>query len=66
MKRWCDAVVTLDMWAVLWFPLLVAVLVLSNAAVYLVFEGGDRHHLPLVPLIMAILLHRVTASKKEG
>ena len=29
---------------------LAAVLVLSNAAVYLVFEGGDRHHLPLVPL----------------
>jgi 4-amino-4-deoxy-L-arabinose transferase-like glycosyltransferase len=44
---------------------LVAVLILSNAAVYLVFEGGDRHHLPLVPLIVAILLHQTTRNEKE-
>lgn len=29
-----------------------AVVVLSNLVVYAVFEGGDRHHLPFVPLLL--------------
>lgn len=33
-----------------------AVTIFSNAAVYAVFEGGDRHHLPLVPLIVVATL----------
>ncbi|HMP74721.1 MAG TPA: glycosyltransferase family 39 protein [Kiritimatiellia bacterium] len=32
----------------------VALIVLSNAAVYMVFEGGDRHHLPFVPLVILL------------
>jgi len=35
--------------------LLVGVIILSNALVYVVFEGGDRHHLPMVPLIIVSL-----------
>ncbi|HMP73913.1 MAG TPA: glycosyltransferase family 39 protein [Kiritimatiellia bacterium] len=31
---------------------LFGVLLLSNAVVYVIYEGGDRHHLPLVPLIL--------------
>lgn len=37
------------------FELLAGVVILSNAAVYVVFEGGDRHHLPLVPLVIILL-----------
>ncbi len=33
-----------------------AVIVISNAAVYAVFEGGDRHHLPYVPLVIVATL----------
>ena len=32
------------------------ILIISNAVVYMVFEGGDRHHLPLVPLIIILAL----------
>jgi hypothetical protein len=37
------------------FEVLVGVLILSNALIYVVFEGGDRHHLPLVPLILVLV-----------
>ncbi len=37
------------------YEALAGVLILSNALVYVVFEGGDRHHLPLVPLIMVLI-----------
>lgn len=40
------------------FELLAGVILLSNAAVYMVFEGGDRHHLPLVPLLVVIGMER--------
>lgn len=42
-----------DLW-----ELLVAVVVGSNLVVYAVFEGGDRHHLPLVPLLVVLALSR--------
>lgn len=32
--------------------ILAACLVLPNVLVYLLFEGGDRHHLPFIPLIL--------------
>ncbi len=35
--------------------LAVAIVIFSNAFVYATFEGGDRHHLPLVPLLVASL-----------
>lgn len=38
---------------------LLEIIILSNALVYLVYEGGARHHLPMVPL----LLLWMTASK---
>ncbi len=38
------------------YEALAGVLIWSNAVVYLVFEGGDRHHLPLVPLLVVMLL----------
>lgn len=38
------------------YEILSGVLILSNALVYVVFEGGDRHHLPLVPLILLCLI----------
>jgi hypothetical protein len=46
------------------FEVLVGVLVLSNAVVYMVFEGGDRHHLPLVPLI-AVLVAVIHVDEKK-
>lgn len=45
---------------------LAAVLVLSNAAVYLVFEGGDRHHLPLVPLLAVAAASLLARGDKES
>jgi len=33
---------------------LAAILVLTHGMVYLVFEGGARHHLPLVPLLLIV------------
>lgn len=42
-----------------------AIVIGSNAAVYALFEGGDRHHLPMVPLIVvsafALVNHRAKA-----
>ncbi len=43
------------------FEWMTGVLILSNAVVYLVFEGGDRHHLPFVPLIVLLMLAPGTA-----
>lgn len=37
------------------YEVLAGVVILSNALVYVVFEGGDRHHLPLVPLIIVLI-----------
>ena len=34
----------------------VAVVIGSNLVVYAVFEGGDRHHLPFVPLLIVLAL----------
>lgn len=42
--------------------LLVGVIILSNALVYVVFEGGDRHHLPMVPLVIISLFSVVKSS----
>ncbi|HMP88961.1 MAG TPA: glycosyltransferase family 39 protein [Kiritimatiellia bacterium] len=36
------------------YEILAGVIIISNAVVYVVFEGGDRHHLPLVPLIAVL------------
>ncbi|MBN2561230.1 MAG: hypothetical protein JXQ75_09900, partial [Phycisphaerae bacterium] len=36
--------------------LVVAVVVVANALVYMVFEGGARHHLPLVPLLVPCVM----------
>ncbi len=44
---------------------LLGVLVLSNAVVYLVFEGGDRHHLPFVPLIAGWALGIYLRTEKD-
>jgi len=44
------------------YELLAGVLILSNALVYVVFEGGDRHHLPLVPLILLYLMPCIGTS----
>ena len=38
------------------YEVLAGVIILSNAVVYMVFEGGDRHHLPLVPLIILVVV----------
>ena len=46
------------------YEVLFGVVVLSNAVVYLVFEGGDRHHLPLVPLI-AVLVTAIHIEEKK-
>ncbi|MEM7393318.1 MAG: hypothetical protein AAF492_13320, partial [Verrucomicrobiota bacterium] len=32
--------------------LIIAVTVMLNVAVYILFEGGARHHLPFVPLLI--------------
>jgi 4-amino-4-deoxy-L-arabinose transferase-like glycosyltransferase len=40
------------------FEVLLAIIVLSHALVYCVYEGGARHHLPMVPLIMLYVLER--------
>jgi len=47
------------------FEALTGVLVLSNALVYVVFEGGDRHHLPLVPLII-LLVCSINRHREAG
>jgi hypothetical protein len=41
------------------------VMVLSNALIYIVFEGGDRHHLPLVPLLVALVAEMLTESRRR-
>lgn len=46
------------------FEMLAGVVIISNAAVYVIFEGGDRHHLPLVPLIALLVI--VYASRHTG
>ncbi len=38
------------------YEILCAAVVLSNLAVFAVFEGGDRHRLPLVPLVLVLAL----------
>jgi hypothetical protein len=43
--------------------ILTGVIVLSNAVVYLVFEGGDRHHLPLIPLIISMYFDAGRSAK---
>jgi hypothetical protein len=42
------------------YEVLMGVALLSNALVYVIFEGGDRHHLPFVPLIVVLVaaMHR--------
>ncbi len=44
---------------------LLGVLVLSNAVVYLVFRGGDRYHLPFVPLIAGWALGIYLRTEKD-
>lgn len=44
--------------------LALGVVLFSNAAVYAVFEGGDRHHLPIVPLIVVAALAGAAAPAK--
>lgn len=44
-----------------------AIVLGSNFLVYAIFEGGDRHHLPFVPLIVVIaLISLATTDKKSG
>ncbi|MCO6400930.1 MAG: hypothetical protein J5I99_06870 [Verrucomicrobia bacterium] len=43
-----------------------AIVIFSNALVFAIFEGGDRHHLPLVPLIVATLFSRLADRPKGG
>lgn len=38
----------------------------SNMAVYMVFEGGDRHHLPFVPLLAITSFASWTSRRLEG
>ena len=38
--------------------LVIAVFVVLNLAVYAVFEGGARHHVPMVPLLIAFVATR--------
>ncbi|MCB1069208.1 MAG: hypothetical protein KDL31_02560, partial [Kiritimatiellae bacterium] len=44
------------------FEALMGVLVVSGAVVYIVFEGGDRHHLPYIPLILAWMTSQQESS----
>lgn len=46
------------------FEIWAGVLILSNALVYVIFEGGDRHHLPLVPLMVVLLAERWTTDRR--
>lgn len=48
------------------FEILAGVLILSNAVVYVVFEGGDRHHLPLVPLILLLLIPSIPNARSTN
>jgi hypothetical protein len=45
---------------------IVGVVVLSNALVYVVFEGGDRHHLPFVPLVAVLLVDYCRRSSRDS
>lgn len=48
------------------YELLFGVIILSNAAIYAIFEGGDRHHLPMIGLIIAYIFcpdHREDQSR---
>ncbi len=42
--------------------LLTAIIVLSNVLIYSYFEGGDRHHLPLVPLLILLIMCSTAAE----
>ena len=48
------------------YEVLAGVLILSNALVYVVFEGGDRHHLPMVPVIVVLILHMLERPAAPG
>ena len=50
------------------FETLMGVIVCSHALVYLLYEGGARHHLPLVPLLIvyAAVFHARQRSQSEG
>jgi 4-amino-4-deoxy-L-arabinose transferase-like glycosyltransferase len=43
--------------------LIVAILVISEWAVYSLYEGGARHHLPLVPLLIVFVLSAAPADQ---
>jgi len=44
---------------------LAAILVLTHGMVYLVFEGGARHHLPLVPLLLIVAVGSVCGDEQR-
>lgn len=43
-----------------------AIVLGSNFLVYAIFEGGDRHHLPFVPLIVVVALANLPAVRQSS